>query len=205
MPYGRPPFIEPWERENWLHLAKGKKLYAIGQWQMHLLRNDWPLPYINEHAAEELGITRDWIRTEALNYIAARGLPPRNESTSAADGEGQEDETEGESSVTYSERSSSSSVSEFHGFSRGTSDSDSDVRGFETTLRGGRHYRPHDLQLQGDSTETSESGDHSDSASLSVASSVSDIAAAERQELREGDDLCVHRCNKKYHLLIQDA
>lgn len=195
MPYGKPPFVEPWERENWLWINKGSKLYSIGQWQMHLLRNDWPLPLINADAAEELGIPRDFIRTEARNYIAARGLPPRNEPGG-----------EGESSPADSDASDASQP--FRGFHSPThqqpdtaSSVGSPVRGFETTLRDGRHRHHFNVPSE------EESGDsiHTPGSQHSGNSAVSNLSQHSVPERIEEHDLCVHECNKKYHLLIHNA
>jgi len=72
MPYGRPPFVQPWTREYWPLLEKGKKLYSIVQWQCHLINGDLPIPPIHDAVCAELNIPPHWIGTKAYNLLTAK-------------------------------------------------------------------------------------------------------------------------------------
>jgi hypothetical protein len=71
MPYGSPKFIQPWLREYWPNLTKGKKLYSIQEWQCYLIRRGRDIPAIDEHVCAELNIPHDYKSTKVNNLLSA--------------------------------------------------------------------------------------------------------------------------------------
>lgn len=69
MPYGTPKHVKPWERENWPVLNRGKKLYAISEWQCWLIRNGNAIPDLPQVVADDVGHHVSWISTKAKNLF----------------------------------------------------------------------------------------------------------------------------------------
>jgi hypothetical protein len=69
MPHGQPPFVVPWSRQNWHNLQKGKRLYAVQEWQCWLIRNGNPVPDLPDHVANALNIPVTWYSTKAINML----------------------------------------------------------------------------------------------------------------------------------------
>lgn len=69
MPYGKPKHVSPWTRENWPVLNKGNKMYAISEWQCWLIRNGNNIPDLPQAVADEIGKHVSWMSNKAKNLF----------------------------------------------------------------------------------------------------------------------------------------
>jgi hypothetical protein len=94
MPFGVPPHVEPWTRNNWANINKGCKLYATQEWQCWLIRHGNPVPDLPQNIADEVGKPTSWLSTKAQNML--RNIVPQPPDISPVNSEAEHGDQRGE-------------------------------------------------------------------------------------------------------------
>lgn len=184
MPYGKPKHVKPWYRENWPSLNKGQKLFAISEWQCYLIRNGKINELrIDDDVCAEINIPNYWRSTKARNLI--RIVTGRDEEIVDPAGQQPTADTSQES-----------------------------LPDLEDITFGPRHLRndqPPDLTLQEPNVEDDdENQETTPQATVSDSDSEPFLGFEDEyhnvlQELGRKEKVCIHTCDKQYHIIVHNA